>query len=201
MEAESDKIIQFLKDNIEPIPDSIFGDAYRASAYLTDGTFLPCVIFRNPRNVTNLAIRRFKEERRGKGILKRLTGGAYYNVVKGFVTNGNCINHYDVAEVEKSRYAFPLSIMKQINGETTMGWTGFSLRMKDGKYFGFGSTFRFDFFQMPENYLVDDIEEVINHSYVSDTGEVCYHRVPFSNIRKTTKKQKYIGKSFLSTVI
>ena len=28
----------------EPYPDNILGDGYRCSAYLRDGTFLPCVM-------------------------------------------------------------------------------------------------------------------------------------------------------------
>lgn len=173
---QSEDIIKFLKDNVEPLQDNSYGDGYRASAYLKDGTFLPCVIFRNPKTVVNLAIRRFKEEQTGKGIFNRLSGLGYYNIVKNFVTNGNCINDYDIDRVEKSKFAFPLTIQKQIQGETTMGWTGFAAKMKDGKYFGFGTNFRWEFFQMPNNYSVDDIVEIINHSYVLKTGEIRSHR-------------------------
>jgi hypothetical protein len=173
---QSEDIIKFLKKNVEPLQDSSFGPGYRASAYLKDGTFLPCVMFRNPKTVVNLAIRRFKEEQTGKGIFNRSSGLGYYNIVKNFVTNGNCINDYDIDRVEKSAFAFPLTIQSQIRGETTMGWTGFAAKMKDGKYFGFGSTFLLEFFQMPDNYSVDDIVEIINHSYVLKTGELRSHR-------------------------
>jgi hypothetical protein len=173
---KTEDIIKFLKDNIEPLEDNSFGLGYRASVYLTDGTFLPCVIFRNPKTVVNLAIRRFKEEQTKKGLFNRSSGASYYNIVKNFVTNGNYINEYDIDRVEKSKFAFPLTIQKQIKGETTMGWTGFALKMKDGKHFGFGSTFLWQFFQMPEGYSVDDIEEVINHSYVLKNGELRSHR-------------------------
>jgi hypothetical protein len=173
---QSEDIIKFLKDNVEPLQDSAYGLGYRASAYLIDGTFLPCVIFRNPKTVVNLAIRRFKEEQKGKGIFNKSSGLGYYDIVKTFVTNGNCINDYDIDRVEKSRFAFPLTIQKQIQGETTMGWTGFVAKMKDGKYFGFGTNFRWEFFQMPDNYSVDDISEIINHSYVLKTGELRSHR-------------------------
>lgn len=169
-------IIKFLKDNIEPLENNSFGLGYRASVYLTDGTFLPCVIFRNPNTVVNLAIRRFKEEQSKKGLFDRSSGVSYYNIVKNFATNGNCINEYDIDRVEKSKFAFPLTIQKQIKGETTMGWTGFAVKMKDGKYFGFGSTFLWEFFQMPDGYSVDDIEEIINHSYVLKNGELRSHR-------------------------
>jgi hypothetical protein len=173
---KTEDIIKFLKDNIEPLEDNSFGLGFRASVYLTDGTFLPCVIFRNPKTVVNLAIRRFKEEQTKKGLFNRSSGVIYYNIVKNFVTNGNCINEYDIDRVEKSKFAFPLTIQKQIKGETTMGWTGFAVKMKDGKHFGFGTTFLWEFFQMPDGYSVDDIEEVINHSYVLKNGELRSHR-------------------------
>lgn len=173
---KTNELVRFLKDNIEPLEDSAYGLGYRASVYLTDTTFLPCVIFRNPKTVTNLAIRRFKEEQTGKSIFSKSSGLGYYEIVKNFVTNGNCVNDYDIDRVEKSRFAFPKAIQKQISGETTMGWTGFAAKMKDGKYVGFGTNFRFEFFQMPDNYSVDDILEIINHSYVLSSGELRSHR-------------------------
>ena len=172
----TDEIVRFLKDNIEPLENSAYGLGYRASVYLIDGTFLPCVIFRNPKTVVNLAIRRFKEELSGKSIFGLSSGVGYYSIVKNFVTKGNCINDFDIMSVEKSKFAFPLSIQKQIRGETTMGWTGFAAKMKDGKYFGFGTTYLWEFFQIPDGYSVDDIEEIINHSYVLKNGELRSHR-------------------------
>jgi hypothetical protein len=181
-QQQTEDIIKFLKDNVEPLEDSAYGPGYRASVYLTDGTFLPCVIFRNPKAVVDLAIRRFKEEQTGKGIFSPTSGLGYYDIVKSFVTGGNRINEYDINRVEKSRFAFPLKIQQQLRGETTMGWTGFAVKMKDGKYFGFGTSFRWEFFQMPDNYSVDDIGEIINHSYVLSTGELRSHEVPFFKV-------------------
>ncbi|MCG2612579.1 hypothetical protein LZZ90_13775 [Flavobacterium sp. SM15] len=171
-------IIKFLKKNIEPLNDTIYGPGYRAAVYLKDGTYIPCVIFRNPNLLVNLAIRRFKEEQNKKSFFSKFSSSSsagYYNIVKNFVTNGNCINYYDIDSVEESKYAFPLNIQKQIQGETTMGWTGFAVKMKDAKYFAFGSSFRWEFFQIPQNYSVNDIEEIINHSYVID-GQLMSHR-------------------------
>ena len=118
---QTEDIIKFLKDNIEPLEDNAYGLGYRASVYLTDGTFLPCVIFRNSKTVVNLAIRRFKEEQTGKGIFNRSSGLGYYNIVKTFVTSGNCINDYDIDRVEKSKFAFPLNIQRQIQGKPRRG--------------------------------------------------------------------------------
>src|SRR5712664_2974149 len=46
-EMKSSEIIKFLKMEIEPLPDDICGNRYRAAAYLTDGTYLPCVVFQS----------------------------------------------------------------------------------------------------------------------------------------------------------
>lgn len=176
---QTEDIINFLKRNVEPLDDSNYGQGYRASIYLVDGTFLPCVLFRNPSTIVNLAIRRFKEEKTGRGVFNRSAGLGYHDIVKHFITNGNRVNYYDIEKVEKSQYAFPLKIQNQIQGETTMGWTGFAVKMKDGKHFGFGTTFHWEFFHMPEGYSTEDMEEVINHSYVLKTGKLCSHKVPF----------------------
>jgi hypothetical protein len=86
-------IIKFLKANIQPLDDNTYGLGYRASATLKDGTFLPCVIFRNPSTLINLAIRRFKEEQSGKSIFSKSSGLGYREIVKTFVASGNCVNH------------------------------------------------------------------------------------------------------------
>ena len=49
---QKDKIIKFLKENIEPLEDNAYGLGYRASVYLTDGTFFSIrnefvIFFRN----------------------------------------------------------------------------------------------------------------------------------------------------------
>jgi hypothetical protein len=173
---ELEEITKFIKGNIEPIQDNTYGAGYRVAVYLKDGTYLPCVVFRNPSPVVSLAIKRFKDEQSGKGIFSRSSGLGYPDIVKTFVTSGNCVNHYDIAKVELSKNAFPLSILKQIKGETKMGWTGFVAKMKDGKQFAFGTDFYFDFFDMPEGYNPNDIREIINHSYIGKDGELkSYH--------------------------
>jgi hypothetical protein len=161
-------IIEFLKKNIEPTEDTFYGKGYRASAYLIDGTCLPCVIFRSSGDITKLAIRRFKEELSGKSVFARSSGLGYYDIVKTFVANGNCVNYYEIGKVEVSNNAFSLNILKQIQGETTMGWTGFVAKMNDGKFFAFGTDYHTFFFDMPTNYQPSDIIEIVNHSYIKD---------------------------------
>jgi hypothetical protein len=120
----SNLILEYLKSGEEPFPDSIYGDGYRCSVYLKDGTLLPCVMLRKSGPVVALAIRRFEQEKKGKGIFGSRNG--YESTVKTFVASGNRINHYDIARIEPSRFAIPLPLLKKIEGETTMAWTGFA---------------------------------------------------------------------------
>ncbi len=190
----TDEIITFLKENIEPLTDNIYGNRYRASVYLVDGTYLPCVIFQNSENLTQLALKRFEDERNRKTLFGP-NPHEYKEIVKHFVTSGNRINEFDIAKVEISKYAFPVDILKQIKGETTMGWTGFSAKMKDGKYVGFGTSFLMEFFELPDNYTADDIVEIINHSYVLPDGTLCEHKLPFFANLNDNYKTAVINKS------
>lgn len=163
-------IAEYLKSGVEEFPDSNFGPGYRCSAYLTDGTFLPCVMLRSSVSTIQLALRRFEEEKKGRGVFGNK--GGYERIVKTFVAGGNRVNSYDISRVEPSRYAIPRALLRQIHGETTMSWTGFVFEMNDGRMFSFGTTFSAEFFSLPELYGFADIKTVHNHSYVSKTGEL-----------------------------
>jgi len=174
------EIVKFLKNDIEPIEDQVSGLGYRVSAYLKDGTYLPCVMFRNPEKTVKNAIERLQQEKPGDSIFaKSYRVDGYHEMVKLYTTGGNTVNDYDIAKVENCPFAFSKEILSSIQGETTMGWTGFVAKMKDGKFFGFGSGFLFDFFQLPDGYKASDIDEILNHSYISKNGEVKTHEVPF----------------------
>ena len=179
------EIKKFLKENIEPLPNVFYGTGYSASVCLVDRTFLPCVIFRNPKTIVDLAIKRFEKERTDEIMNPEQLG--YFDIVKGFVARGNCINAHEVGKVEISRFAFPFSILKQIRSETRMGWTAFVVKMKNGKCFNFGTTFSLEFFNLPEGYCVEDIDEIINHSYVLKTGEIESY---YATAEKTTNEHK-----------
>jgi len=180
------EIINFLKKNIEPFEDSIYGKGYKASATLKDGTFLPCVIFRNPNPTVNLAIKRFKEEQNGKGIFSFATKGIRYRkIVETFVTNGNNVNFYDIIKVEKSRFAIPKKLTEKITGETAMSWTAFVAEFKNGEKLSFGTTWSLDFFNLPKGFEFDDVEKVYNNSYLSKIGEIIPHK-SMTNFEKDT---------------
>lgn len=196
---QNEEFIQFLKANVEPLDDNLYGLGYRVSAYLKDGTFLPCVIFRNPKTYVNLALQRFKETQPKKSLFGSSSVN-HYSVIKGFVTTGNRISEYEIDRLELSQYAIPASFQKQIEGETTMGWTGFTAKMNDGKSFSFGTTFNVDFFDMPEGYAANDIIEIHNHSYISKSGEIKSHKYHLSHLKMITINLWSTGKNLILIV-
>jgi hypothetical protein len=166
-------ILEYLQSGVESWPDAFYGDGYRCSAYLTDGTFIPCVMLRKSEPLVELAIRRFDEEKKGKGVFCSFSSGsAYERIVKSFVASGNKVNEYDIDRVEQCRFAIPLALKRKIEGETTMAWTGFVFEMIDGKLFSYGTSFGMEFFNLPDGYRFEDVIAVHNHSYVSSAGKL-----------------------------
>lgn len=157
MEGHFVRIVQ----SVEPLDDSIYGPLYRCSLTLKDGTYLPCAVLQSKTKIVELAERRLNDERGNQDILS------------SFVAGGNRVNDYDVADAEPSRFAIPLALLRQIHGETTMGWTGWVFEMTDGALFSYGSSFHMEFFQLPGGYEFSSVEKVHNHSFVSKDGQLC----------------------------
>jgi hypothetical protein len=164
--TQEEKLVQFLRSEVEPISDVNSKKAYRAAAYLRDGTYLPCVMFRQISDIVDLAIRRIAET-------KSEREEDWYNyqmVIRSFVVTTNRVAFYDIARIEKSPYALPASILKKVwaAGETRMSWISFVGVMDDGKEFDFGSAYHVEFFDMPEGYAADRIVDVIPHKNVGE---------------------------------
>lgn len=157
------EIISFLKKNIEPVADDVFGKRYRASVTLNGNLVIPCVEFLDKEKYVNQFTRRFDQE---------CGNNPYIELVCSFLAEKNVINPKGIIQIEQSRNAIPLNILKKIHGETIMSWTGFVLKMKDGKCFNYGTSFAMDFFELPDDYDFSDIAEVINHSYLDKDGEI-----------------------------
>ncbi len=136
--SQTRELVTFLKNNIEPLDDQIYSNLYRAAVRLKDETFLPCVIFHSKKAQVELALRRFKE----------LQGqpSQYRMVVESFVATGSHIADYEIKAVEPSPFAWPLTVLKQIHGETVMSWTAFAVEMKDGTMYSYGTTFSSEVF-------------------------------------------------------
>jgi len=150
-------IVSFVTANVEPLPAfPPYGERYRVSATLSDNTFLPCVVIEGARHTVDLAIKRFQETRNSSDIYI-----GYVAIVKNFVTHGNTVNDYDLREISQSSFAIPLARMREISGETSMGWTEFSAIMRDGKEYRFGTTFLTEFFDLPAGYNASDIVRIV----------------------------------------
>jgi hypothetical protein len=147
-----DDLVNTLKTSVEPLSDQIYGNRYRAAARLTDDTYLPCVVFQSRKSQVDLALRRFNQ--------LQDQPSQYRMVVESFVSKGSHVADYEIKSVETSPFAWPLTILKQIHGETVMSWTAFVVEMKDGTMYSFGTSFSFEFFDLPEGYSYTDIETV-----------------------------------------
>ncbi len=159
---------QDIVSNVEPLNDAIWGPRYRCELTLKDGTFLPCAVLQSKNNIVELAKRRIRQEIDGKG---RIGGpDPFGQLLSSFVAGGNRVNDYDVKFAAPSRYAPPVSLLKRIDGETTMGWTGWVFEMSDGALFSYGSSFHMDFFDLPQGYTFCDIVKVHNHTFLSESG-------------------------------
>lgn len=153
----SEDIIAYVKKHIEPLPACPpYGEQFRVSAILTDGTCLPCVIVAGASKRVDLAIKRFEETRKSTD-----PSMGYRAIVQSFVTGGGTVNSYDLKELSPSPFAIPLARMREINGETSMSWTAFSATMKDGQEFRFGTAYLIEFFSMPDGYTATDIVKII----------------------------------------
>jgi hypothetical protein len=117
-----------------------------------------------------LALRRFKEVR-WKPFEKKW-------IVETFVAGGSRVEEYDLKSVELSPYAWPLSILQTIHGETLMGWTAFVAEMKDGSMHSYGTAFTTEFFALPHGYTHSDIVRIHSGKQYSEAGGLQPFSVP-----------------------
>jgi hypothetical protein len=154
MPIGSDALVSFLENRVEPLEDSNYGKRNRASARLTDGTYLPCVIFQGRESHVQLALRRFKQlEREPK---------QYEQLVASFVSKRSSVSEWQIDSVELSRFAWPQALLRTIHGETSMSWTSFVTEMSDGSLHSFGTSFSTEFFDLPAGYDHQDIKQLLS---------------------------------------
>lgn len=158
---QKSEIFHFLKSGIEPLSDKIYGNRYRASAYLIDGTYLPCVIFQSKSKQVDQALKRFEQ--------LKSKPEQYRMVVESFVASNSCLADYKISSVGSSRFAWPLNILQTIHGETVMGWTAFVVEMNDGKRFSYGTSLSTEFFDLPDGYDFNSIKTIYSGMVHSDT--------------------------------
>ncbi len=169
-----EEIRKYIEENITPLPGySGKEKLYRCSAVLIDGTFLACVVIQDSKYYLQLALKRFEETRKNKTLHPSM---GYESIVKNFVCSGNRLNYFEIKELQPSIYAIPTERMREIGGETSMGWTEFNAIMDDGAEFSFGTTFETMFFDMPEGYTASSIKKIIPTERAKAKGPSGVHR-------------------------
>ncbi len=175
---KKDEIMDFLSENIEPIEDGFYGKCYRAAVTLEGGIFLPCVVFSEAEKLIELAEKRLKDSEP-------------HQVLESFLLKRNTINFSSVEKIEKSRNAIPLETLRKVHGETLPSFTGFVLKMRDGKLFNFGTHFSADFFEVPDDFYFCDVQEVISNSFADEHGEIHeYRKFRLIEVAEILKKNK-----------
>jgi hypothetical protein len=180
------EMVQFARTNPMPFPYITGTPAYRCSAHLTDGTYLPCVLLAPAESYTELAIRRFEETKKDARTPKMFGGKRfgpgmqYADIVKSFLTGSNRVTHYAVQRLEESPYAISPERLSEVRGETRMSWTQFTVEMTDGSEHFFGTTWSREFFSMPHGYTARDIAKIQPHPMLAQMPEgIIYRERPF----------------------
>lgn len=163
-----------------PINDGTTGNVYRCAARLIDGLFLPCVAVRSSEPTVDLALRRFEETRADAALPARQrrfgSGMTYRDIVRSLTTTGSSIDWYQIASLEPSDFAIAPERLREIKGETSMGWTRFVCVMQDGCEFSFGTSWNIEFFHMPAGYTAHDVVRILPDEA---RGEPVYKDRPF----------------------
>jgi hypothetical protein len=141
-------IRSYILQNVEALQDPVHGPRYRVAATLKDGLYLPCVVIGSTARHLALARRRLTETKLEEGVLE------------AFVCLGGRVNVYDIASLTLSPFAISSTHMRNIGGETTMGWTEFYVVMDDDAEFTFGTSFNTEFFSMPSGYSASRVKKI-----------------------------------------
>jgi hypothetical protein len=108
-------------------------------------------------------------------------------------TTDNCVHHTDIAKIEQCRFALPADIKMQITSETSMLWTAFILKFKDGRMLSFGTSWHVDFFNLLDTFSFLDVIEIIPHAYLLKTGGIYYHQSSQDRAERFDKFEKCYG--------
>ena len=172
-----DEIVSWLRTNVDPTPDLLGRNAYRCSAYLKDGAYLPCVLMRETNVPMDSVKERFQEAyQSGSTGLGSQIPELDRSILSSFATSDNEVDIHEIERVEHSPFAIPAARLAEIEGETAMSWTAFAGVMDDGKEFSFGTTWYAEFFELPPGYTAGQIVKIIPHR---NETEPVYSEKPF----------------------
>lgn len=158
-------IIQTLIDaGIEEVPAEFGGPGYRCSAWLKDGTYLPCVFVQKIGRTADLHRKSIDDELRGEGGYDPLTCDPVREWLKWQLCYPNQIAAHLIERVGPSPFAIPISLLHQVTGEVAPYVWLFALETADGERFRFsgGDRWSMIFFELPENISFGDFVTVIN---------------------------------------
>jgi len=157
-------LLQALKElNIEEVPVEFGGPGFRCAAWLTDGTYLPCVFVQPIGWYADRRVELIKQEFQGDGGY-RFYPNPLRERIKGDLTWSCSIAAYYIERVEPCRFAIPLSLLSQVRGETAMSLWLFALETAERRRVGFsgGHLASMIFFDLPEDVEFSDFVTVRN---------------------------------------
>lgn len=160
----ADNLIQELvRAGIEEVPADFGGPGYRCSAWLRDGTHLPCVFVQRIGPNADRLQEIVEEERRGEGAYE-LTANPLREALKVQLCRRNLVASHDIKRIEPSPFAIPLSLLTQVSGETAMSLWLFELESNDGQCFTFMGSHLASmlFFDLPPGLQFSDFKKVHN---------------------------------------
>ncbi|MGQ3015614.1 MAG: hypothetical protein ACT6QS_18000 [Flavobacteriales bacterium] len=165
------EIVSWLKEYAEPVEDTEGNLMYAAAVWLRDDTYLPCVLFQNT-HIQLDRLRGIPASGKGRGLFSKGKNVDDSYLIRNFLQNDNRIYPETIQRLERSLFAFPDVLRDQIEVRVNSGvlpsW--FSAKMKDGTYLGFETTYEAVFYDLPDGYSADDILEIQNNTFVSESG-------------------------------
>ncbi|MBI3437934.1 MAG: hypothetical protein HY054_04670 [Proteobacteria bacterium] len=140
------------QSGIEETPPEFGFQGYRCSAWLKDGTYLPSVLMQRIGAYADRRREMIDEEIHGKGA-HQFFSDPLREHVKSDLTWANRVALFHIERIEPCRFAIPMSLLRQVRGETAMSLWLFILETVDGRRFGFqGSTLpTLMFLDLPED--------------------------------------------------
>ena len=166
------ELFKTLQKYFEPIYDWDFKtQAYAASVYTIDNTYLPCVLFRSCSEQVDNALSELDEIKKSKNSDDRID---FRTIVKGYVAANNLIQSDMIAKVEKSPFALSTRCVKKLATLLAQEGGGVSFKgtMDDGQKFDFFTDYDIGFFEMPEGYNGSRMVDVIPHDRRSDFNDL-----------------------------
>lgn len=140
------EILRWINTYGEAIPDEYGRRSFRVSAWLQDGTYLPCVLLREADTRARAAM-----ELLGRTEAEDFDE-MYPGLVRSLATGGSRVEALLSTSLEQSPFAMPWALLSQLRDELEESPIEFVATMDDGATFAFGTADEVAFFDMPPGY-------------------------------------------------